>query len=225
MNNRQRWAIIRATTMDPETKQAQAAEKAALKMAEKAAKDAAKNAEKERKKAEREAEREAKRVAKEAAKAANAARTPKPRGRPRKEAAPLTEVGPATDMPAYDKAELIRTLAEEVYQELGAGHLESVYHKAMEVQLRLAHLPYETERVMDLKFKDHFVGVVRADIILAKECVLEFKISGKMDDAVQQARQYMKLQGIAYGFVVMFPKTDGGAVQMVDARLPSALDI
>lgn len=216
MDNRRRWAIIRATTMDPETKQAKAAEKAALKIAEKAAKDAAKEAEKERKKLEREAEREAKRLAKEAAK--------KPRGRPRKESL-LTEVGPLSDMPAYDKAELIRKLADEVYQELGAGHLESVYHKAMEVQLRLAHLPYETERVMDLKFKDHFVGVVRADIILAKECVLEFKISGKMDDAVQQARQYMKLQGIAYGFVVMFPKTDGGAVQMVDARLPSALDL
>jgi GxxExxY protein len=127
-------------------------------------------------------------------------------------------------MPAYAKADLIRSLAEEVHRELGAGHLESVYHKAMEVQFRLLNLAYETERVMDLKFKDHFVGTIRADIILLKECVLEFKISGKMDDAVQQARQYMKLQGLSYGFVVLFPKTDGATVQMVDARLPSAIE-
>jgi GxxExxY protein len=127
-------------------------------------------------------------------------------------------------MPAYARADLIRSLAEEVHRELGAGHLESVYHKAMEVQFRLLNLAYETERVMDLKFKDHFVGTIRADIILLKECVLEFKISGKMDDAVQQARQYMKLQGLSYGFVVLFPKTDGASVQMVDARLPSAIE-
>lgn len=213
MENRRKWAIIRATMktkiiakVDP--KEEERAMKKALKEAEKVAKAALKEEEKERKRMEREAKK--------------AAQTPKKRGRPSKKAS--TEIAPSEDMPAYAKADLIRSLAEEVHRELGAGHLESVYHKAMEVQFRLLNLAYETERVMDLKFKDHFVGTIRADIILLKECVLEFKISGKMDDAVQQARQYMKLQGLSYGFVVLFPKTDGASVQMVDARLPSAIE-
>jgi GxxExxY protein len=219
MDNRRKWAIIRATMktkilakVDP--KEERAAKKA-LKEAERVARKALKEEEKEA----RRMEREAKKAAKAAEKAA---KEPKKRGRPPKK--PSTEIASSEDMPAYAKADLIRSLAEEVHRELGAGHLESVYHKAMEVQFRLAGMQYETERVMDLKFKEHFVGTIRADIILMKECVLEFKISGKMDDAVQQARQYMKLQGLAYGFVVLFPKTDGAPIQMVDARLPSAIE-
>ena len=214
MDNRQRWAIIQTyRDMENPTKQEAKALKAAEKEAAKAAKLAAKEAEKEAKKAAKEEAKRMKALEREAMKAFKTPPTP------------LTVAPPVPDMSPYPKADLIRSLAEEVYQALGAGHLESVYHRAMEVQLRLANLPYESERVMDLKFKDHFVGVIRADIILAKECVLEFKISGKMDDAVQQARQYMKLQGLSYGFVVMFPKTDGAAVKMIDARMPDALDL
>jgi GxxExxY protein len=113
---------------------------------------------------------------------------------------------------------MLRKFAQDVYASLGAGHLESIYHAAMAVELRLAGMMYESEQVMPVMHKGHYVGIVRADIIVNKECVMEFKISGKMDDAKQQARQYMKLQGIQYGYVVMFPKTDGGAVQFVDAR-------
>ena len=123
----------------------------------------------------------------------------------------------------YEHLDLLKKLAEEVYAELGAGHLESVYHRAMEVQLRLCGFPYESERVMDILFKNHYVGQVRADIILKKECVLEFKISGKIDDAVQQARQYMKRLDIKFGFVILFPKEDGKSIQFVDARVPDAI--
>lgn len=222
MERRQQWAIIRSTKMDPAEKERIKAEKAAEKAAEKEKAKLVKQIAKEAEKAARRLEREARKAEKAAAKAA---KPPGKRGRPPKVAVELSEAPSVPDMAPYAKADLIRTLAEEVYQALGPGHLESVYHRAMEVQLRLANLPYESERVMDLKFKDHFVGVVRADIILMKECVLEFKISGKMDDAVQQARQYMKLQGIAHGFVVLFPKTEGSAVQMIDARMPESLDL
>lgn len=176
----------------------------------------------------REQERAEKKVIKEAEKAAKAeARAAKKAAAAAKKMAPspaetkvLSPVSPSVDMPVYDKVELLRGFAQEVYMSLGAGHLESIYHAAMAVELRLAGIPYESEQVMPVTHKGHYVGTVRADIIVNKECVLEFKISGKVEDAKQQARQYMKLQGIKYGFVVMFPKTDGGLVQFVDARLP-----
>lgn len=230
MDNRRRWAIIQTyRDMENPTKQAAKEEakrqKEEAKAAAKIAKEEAKVAAKVAKAAAKQAERDAKEAAKQEEKEAKARARAEAKVLKETKKPALTESPPVPDMSPYPKADLIRTLAEEVYQALGAGHLESVYHRAMEVQLRLANLPYESERVMDLTFKDHFVGVIRADIILAKECVLEFKISGKMDDAVQQARQYMKLQGLAYGYVVMFPKTDGAAVKMIDARLPDALDL
>lgn len=154
--------------------------------------------------------------------AAKAALPPKKKGRPPK-AKPVVELSvaaPLPDMVAYDKLDQLRGFAEEVCASLGAGHLESIYHAAMAVELRLAGIHYESEQVMPVTHKGMYVGTVRADIIVNKECVLEFKISGKLDDAKQQARQYMKLQGIPYGFVVMFPKADGGKIQFVDARMP-----
>ena len=197
------------------------AEKAAAKAAEKEAKQL----EKERLKAEvaaaRAALKEEKRLEKERLKAET---PPKKRGRPPKSPSELSEAPSLPDMPTYGKLDLLRGFAEEVYTSLGAGHLESIYHAAMCVELRLAGLMYESEQVMPVTHKGQFVGVVRADTIVEKECVLEFKISGKLEDAKQQARQYMKLQNIQFGFVVMFPKVDGGKVQFVDARLPDEVE-
>lgn len=220
MNNRQRWAIIRVTKMTPEDKARIKAEKAAEKAAAKAEAAAVREAEKELKRIEKE------RIKAEKA-AAKAAMPPKKRGRPPKSPAEdpvrspgeLSEAPRLPDMPTYGKLDMLRGFAEDVYTSLGAGHLESIYHAAMAVELRLAGLMYESEQVMPVTHKGNYVGTVRADIVVAKECVLEFKISGKLEDAKQQARQYMKLQGIEYGFVVMFPKVDGGKVQFVDARI------
>jgi GxxExxY protein len=191
--------------MDTETK----ATRAAAKKLEKEAKAAEKQKQKETKKATLAMEKALKKMLE----------PPKKRGRPTK-APVLTEAPPKVDMPPYAKLDVLRGFAEEVCASLGAGHLESIYHAAMAVELRLAGIQYESERVMPVTHKGSYVGTVRADIIVEKDCVLEFKISGKIDDAKQQARQYMKLRGIAYGFVIMFPKTDGGKVQFVDARLP-----
>lgn len=172
-------------------------------------------------KEEREAVKAAKAADKAAKAAAKAALPPKKRSRPSKtksvDEEPLSVARSVPDMPEYDKLEQLRGFAQEVYMSLGAGHLESIYHAAMAVELRLAGIQYESEQVMPVTHKGQYVGMIRADIIVNKECVLEFKISGKLDDAKQQARQYMKLQGIQYGFVVMFPKTDGGKVQFVEA--------
>lgn len=190
MENSQKWAII--------TEKRRAKDPAVI------AEREAKRLERELKKQEKALERERKAAEKELKKQAKKKVTPEP---------------PKVDMPVYEKLDMLRKFAEDVYASLGAGHLESIYHAAMAVELRLAGMMYESEQVMSVTHKGHYVGTVRADIIVNKECVLEFKISGKMDDAKQQARQYMKLQGLQYGYVVMFPKTDGGVVQFVDARL------
>lgn len=123
---------------------------------------------------------------------------------------------PAAAKPASPKMDLIRKLADEVYAELGPGHLESIYHNAMKIQIQDAGLPFESERDIPVLFKGRYVGTVRADMIINHEIVLEFKISGKMDDAMLQCRQYMKLQNIPQGYVILFPKTADGKVMIED---------
>jgi GxxExxY protein len=199
MPNTRKWAIIRAIKMTPE-------EKEAKKLAKKVAKQAEREAKKLEKQLAKEAEKEMKKLERQLAK----------EQKKKSKALATVETMPA---PA-DKADLVRKLAEEVYAELGPGHTESVYHNAMKIQLQDAGLQYESERDIPVLFKTRYVGTVRADVIVNHEIVLEFKIAGKIDDAMLQCRQYMKLQTIPYGFVVLFPKREGESVIIKDCTRP-----
>ena len=57
-----------------------------------------------------------------------------------------------------DQTTTIREIAEDVYKTLGSGFSEDVYDRAMQVGLRLAKIGYEGQKVVELKYKDHYVG-------------------------------------------------------------------
>lgn len=103
-------------------------------------------------------------------------------------------------------------LAKEVYTSLGSGHTESVYHCAMKVGLHDMALKFETERDLPVTFRGRYVGTVRADLVVENSLVIELKIAGKVEDAEDQCRQYMKLTGIQRGLVILFPKRDENSV-------------
>src|SRR3989338_3157318 len=96
------------------------------------------------------------------------------------------------------KLNKIKQIAKEVYRTLGSGFSEDVYDKAMQVGLRLAKIKYENQKVVELKYKDHYVGEGYPDIIanLGKErVVLELKAVGGTLGAgeEQQIKNYMKI--------------------------------
>ena len=56
-----------------------------------------------------------------------------------------------------DQTTIIRKIAEDVYKTLGSGFSEDVYDRAMQVGLRLAKIGYEGQKVVELKYKEHYV--------------------------------------------------------------------
>jgi GxxExxY protein len=116
---------------------------------------------------------------------------------------------------------LIRKLAAEVLEALGAGHTESVYHCAMKIGIQDAGLKYETERDIILKFRDRYVGTVRADLIVEGRLIIELKSSSGSDtavnDALEQCRIYMRETNTPAGMVVVFPKKVGGKLVVASA--------
>lgn len=102
----------------------------------------------------------------------------------------------------------IKKIAKEVYGELGSGFDECVYQKAMEVGLRLAKIRYESQKVVELKFKDHYVGEGYPDIIVnvnGNKLVVELKATGKLGGKEEvQIRSYMKILKIPYGLLINF---------------------
>jgi len=60
----------------------------------------------------------------------------------------------------------IKNIAEDVYRTLSSGFSEDVYDRAMQVGLRLAKIPYEGQKVLELMYKDHYVGEGYPDLVI-----------------------------------------------------------
>jgi GxxExxY protein len=100
---------------------------------------------------------------------------------------------------------LVRTLAERIHESLGPGYSESVYHNAMEVELRSHGIPYETERIIPIEYEGHVIGNLRADLIVDKELIVELKSVRSLNDAARlQAQQYMRLLGLPRAILINF---------------------
>ena len=108
-----------------------------------------------------------------------------------------------------NKANQIRKIARDVYWVLGSGFSEDVYDRAMQVGLRLAKITYEGQKVVELKYKDHYVGEGYPGLVVRlsrEKMVVELKaVGGEMGAAEeQQLRNYMKILGIKKGLLINF---------------------
>lgn len=108
-----------------------------------------------------------------------------------------------------DKIQKIIAIAKDVYKNLGSGHQEVVYDKAMQVGLRLAKIRYESQKVVELKYKDHCVGEGYPDLVVnlnKEKIVLELKAVGSELGVAeeQQLRNYLKILKINQGILINF---------------------
>jgi len=65
--------------------------------------------------------------------------------------------------------------AYEVYNTLGFGFLESVYHKALLIELTKAGLRAESEKPLKVYYDIEVVGDFSADLLVEDEIILELK--------------------------------------------------
>ena len=106
----------------------------------------------------------------------------------------------------------VKKIAEDVYGTLGSGFSEGVYDHAMQVGLRLAKIAYESQKVVELKYKDHCVGEGYPDLVVhfgegsGAKVIVELKaISGVLGAAEeQQLRNYMRLLEVKRGILINF---------------------
>lgn len=105
---------------------------------------------------------------------------------------------------------VIREIAKNIYDTLGPGYSERVYHNAFEVSLRKRGVPYESERIIPIMFEGHTIGNVRADLIVDGTWIVELKsVKGSLNSANDiQIRQYMNLTGVPNGLLVNFSHTE-----------------
>ena len=108
-----------------------------------------------------------------------------------------------------DQTTIIREIAEDVYKTLGSGFSEEVYDRAMRVGLRLATIRYEGQKVVELKYKEHYVGEGYPDLVVHlgnEKLIVELKaISGELGASEeQQLRNYMTILKVQRGMLINF---------------------
>ena len=96
----------------------------------------------------------------------------------------------------------------EVHKELGPGFIESIYEKALIEELSKRGIKVETQKVIDITYKDKKVGVHRLDLIVEDKVVVEFKTVERFSiHHKAQLTSYLKASGYKLGILVNFSKS------------------
>lgn len=95
----------------------------------------------------------------------------------------------------------------EVHRTLGPGFLESVYRRALLVELRKSGLKVETEKEFVVKYDGIEVGSHRLDILVEERIIVELKTVENLSKAhYAQARSYLKATGLELALLVNFAR-------------------
>jgi GxxExxY protein len=95
----------------------------------------------------------------------------------------------------------------EVRRELRPGFLESVYEKALLLELTSRGMKVNTEKVFDLTYKGKKVGSHRLDLIVENKIVVELKTVERFAPYhTAQLLSYLKASGHRLGILVNFSK-------------------
>ena len=110
-------------------------------------------------------------------------------------------------------------IINDIYNSIGPGYNEVIYHRAFEVALRLNGISYESEVVTPIIYKEHTVGHGRIDLIINKVMIIELKAIANLNnnDSVIQIKNYMKHHNISDGLIVNFGqcnKTTNGSISI-----------
>ncbi len=93
----------------------------------------------------------------------------------------------------------------EVHRGLGPGFLESVYHRALEIELARNEIPFDTQKEMRVSYRGHFVGEHRLDLLVGGRLVVELKTVEKLGkDHYAQVKSYLRAAGQTVGLLVNF---------------------
>jgi GxxExxY protein len=96
----------------------------------------------------------------------------------------------------------------EVHKELGPGFLESIYEKALIDEFSRKGLKVETQKVIDIIYKNKKVGVHRLDMVVEDKIVIEIKTVERFAiNHKAQLTSYLKASGFKLGILVNFAKS------------------
>jgi len=92
-----------------------------------------------------------------------------------------------------------------VHRALGPGFIESIYRKAMCIELQSKQLTYECERPIRVRYRNVDIPGQRIDLIVENLIVVELKSISQIDQVHSaQVISYLKSTGLRGGLLINF---------------------
>jgi GxxExxY protein len=105
----------------------------------------------------------------------------------------------------YDLAGKVIGLAMKIHSTLGAGFLETVYHKALAHELTKAGIRFESEKPLSVFYDGVLVGDFVADFLIENELIVELKAVQNLVPAHEvQTVNYLVATGKDVGLLINF---------------------
>ena len=117
-----------------------------------------------------------------------------------------TDMNKSNDIQFQQEVFDIIGAAMEVQNHLGRGFLELVYHDALNVELGLRGIPYETEKPIAITYKGRPLDrTYKADVVCYGNIVVELKsVEVLKAEHTAQLLNYLKATGLPMGVLINF---------------------
>lgn len=97
--------------------------------------------------------------------------------------------------------------AIEVHRRLGPGFIESIYKKALILELAKRGLEVKYEWPVSVKYDDIEIGLHRLDLLVNDTVIVELKAIKNIDDVhFAVVRSYLRASGLRHGLILNFSK-------------------
>ena len=105
-----------------------------------------------------------------------------------------------------DEVYAVAGAAMEVYYTLGTGFLEPVYQESMEIELARRSIPFESQRPLDLFYKEtKLTKLYIPDLVCYEQIIVELKVLPRLTNIeVAQLINYLKITKIRVGLLMNF---------------------
>ena len=95
--------------------------------------------------------------------------------------------------------------AIEVHRQLGPGYLESIYHRALCIELRLRGIPFEFERRVEVVYKGELLHGQKLDLVVDGKVIVEVKAVSQLEEIHgSQVVSYLRATGLRAGLLINF---------------------
>lgn len=109
--------------------------------------------------------------------------------------------------------------AFEVYNELGYGHAEKFYQKAMAIALKKKGLAFKEQCYAPLKFKDELVGKLFLDFLVEDKVIVELKKNNFYSKGnIDQVNEYLLSSKLQLALLINFTPKGATCKRIVNIK-------